>query len=316
MRCAHPLLPLGLGGAAAGAASRVRAEVRHRHHRDHGPDRDRRAGVLQSAASPAQRKIGSVGRASGCEARVVDASGATLPDGETGEIVLRGPQVMTGYYKDDEATARVLHAGRLAAHRRPRLPRRRRLLLRHRPHQGADHQGRREHRAARDRRGAARATRRCSMPPRSAYPTGTTARRSWPASCCAPGAPAREDELRDVLRRSELGRYKTPQRHPLRRPTCRAGPSGKVQRLKLLEVCCRADTGPLGGEHGPFPSAASANPLAQRRARARCSAAAIEARERSTGLARSGSCAASDRDGASGAAGGPGAARREPSTCA
>ncbi len=54
---------------------------------------------------PAQRKLGSVGKASGGEAKVIDEQGQTLPDGSTGEIAIRGPHVMTGYYKNEAATA-------------------------------------------------------------------------------------------------------------------------------------------------------------------------------------------------------------------
>ena len=51
-----------------------------------------------------RRKLGAVGRPSGCEALVVDANLQPAPDGTTGEIVIRGPNVMRGYYKNDEAT--------------------------------------------------------------------------------------------------------------------------------------------------------------------------------------------------------------------
>ncbi len=53
---------------------------------------------------PAKRKVGSVGKPSGCEARIVDENGRPVPDGTPGEIAIRGPQVTPGYYKNETAT--------------------------------------------------------------------------------------------------------------------------------------------------------------------------------------------------------------------
>ncbi len=44
------------------------------------------------------------------DAAIVDSDGRSLPPGEVGEIVLRGPQVMKGYWSRPEDTAQVLHA--------------------------------------------------------------------------------------------------------------------------------------------------------------------------------------------------------------
>lgn len=59
------------------------------------------------------RKPGSIGiPISNTEAKIVDLiSGADLPPGEIGELVVRGPQVMQGYWQNSEATAEVLRDG-------------------------------------------------------------------------------------------------------------------------------------------------------------------------------------------------------------
>jgi len=66
------------------------------------------------------QKPGSIGTViPGVKAKVVDEEGRDLPVGQEGELVIRGDNVMKGYYKDEEATRRVirngwLHTGDLA----------------------------------------------------------------------------------------------------------------------------------------------------------------------------------------------------------
>jgi acyl-CoA synthetase (AMP-forming)/AMP-acid ligase II len=69
------------------------------------------APAFSNPYEPEKRKVGSVGRPSGCEARIVDERGTELPDGTAGEIVIRGAQVTTGYYKNPEATAGAFFPG-------------------------------------------------------------------------------------------------------------------------------------------------------------------------------------------------------------
>ena len=94
---------------------------------------------------------GSVGRAQPTMSiRVVDDSGADVPAGVRGEILMSGPTLMAGYWRNRKSDGRD-PGRRVALLGRHRLSGRRRLPLPHRPQEGPDHQGRREHLAARDR---------------------------------------------------------------------------------------------------------------------------------------------------------------------
>ncbi len=63
---------------------------------------------------PVRRRPGAVGQPLAPDVhrlRIVDEEGRDVPRGQVGEIVLRSPAVMAGYYKDPEATARALREG-------------------------------------------------------------------------------------------------------------------------------------------------------------------------------------------------------------
>jgi len=58
------------------------------------------------------RKMASVGRPFvNVETRLVDNEDREVPVGQVGEVLARGPNIMVGYYKDPEATARTLKGG-------------------------------------------------------------------------------------------------------------------------------------------------------------------------------------------------------------
>jgi len=58
------------------------------------------------------QKPGSIGiPLPGVAAKIVDGEGRELPRETVGELILRGENIMKGYYKDDEATAQVIRDG-------------------------------------------------------------------------------------------------------------------------------------------------------------------------------------------------------------
>jgi oxalate---CoA ligase len=67
----------------------------------------------QMASNPltGPRKPGTVGPSGGPEIRVVDDTGTTVPRGQTGEIVIKGPNVMTAYENNPKANAEAFYDG-------------------------------------------------------------------------------------------------------------------------------------------------------------------------------------------------------------
>jgi acyl-CoA synthetase (AMP-forming)/AMP-acid ligase II len=182
---------------------------------------------------PAARKLGSVGRASGCMAGVVDDRLAAVPTGVTGEIVIRGPNVMLGYYKNEEATRASftpdgwLRTGDLG-HRDEDgfffvTGRIKELIIK-----GGENIAPREideallaHPAVLDAAAVG-------------IPDPHYGQEIMACVVLREGAICTEDELRAFCIEG-LGRYKTPKRLRFVAELPR-GPSGKVQRLKLLEL--------------------------------------------------------------------------------
>jgi long-chain acyl-CoA synthetase len=71
-----------------------------------------RAHLAEAAHPRHAERIASVGVAhSLVEVRVAGADGASLPIGETGEVLVRGDTVMAGYWRNPQASARTLRDG-------------------------------------------------------------------------------------------------------------------------------------------------------------------------------------------------------------
>jgi len=189
--------------------------------------------AFTNGLSPAARKIGTPGRPLGMEARVVRSDGTPAADEETGEIQLRGPNVMTGYYKAPELTARAIDAdgwlatGDLGFRDADGFyfitGRLKELIIK-----GGENIAPREVDEALLRHPAVL---ECAA---VGVPDADYGQEILACVVLKPGMHCAEDELRAHCLR-ELGRYKSPRylRFVTELPK---GPSGKVQRLRLLEA--------------------------------------------------------------------------------
>ncbi|MCY4317130.1 MAG: AMP-binding protein [Roseovarius sp.] len=69
------------------------------------------AQILSNPLPPGRRKMGSPGRAFGCEVEIQDDDGGRVLRDREGEIAVRGPNVMLEYLKDPGATVKAFRNG-------------------------------------------------------------------------------------------------------------------------------------------------------------------------------------------------------------
>jgi acyl-CoA synthetase (AMP-forming)/AMP-acid ligase II len=189
--------------------------------------------VFANPQDPARRKYGSPGVPCGVKAKVVDAHGRELSAGKVGEILLRGPNVMQGYYKAPELTAQAiarggwLRSGDLGYCDADGFyfitGRLKELIIK-----GGENIAPREidevllqHPAVLEAAAVG-------------VPDADYGQEIFACVVLKPGRQCSEAELREFCR-NELGEYKMPKRIRLVDELPK-GPSGKVQRLKLVSV--------------------------------------------------------------------------------
>ncbi|RZF26509.1 long-chain fatty acid--CoA ligase [Paraburkholderia sp. UYCP14C] len=190
------------------------------------------APVFSNPYEESRRRIGSIGLPSGGEARVIDRDGRECGPNECGEIVLRGDQVMRGYYKRREDTAKAftadgwLRTGDLGYRDDEGYfyinGRSKELIIK-----GGENIAPREIDEALLRHPGVLDAAAVGVPD-PAYGQEIVA---FVVPREAQGAPDPADLREHCLR--ELGRYKTPREFRFVSELPR-GPSGKVQRLKLV----------------------------------------------------------------------------------
>jgi long-chain acyl-CoA synthetase len=199
------------------------------------------APAFSNPFEPAARRVGSIGLPSGCDARIIAPDGHVCAPNECGELVLRGEQVMSGYYKRLEETRTAftedgwLRTGDLGYQDADGYfyinGRAKELIIK-----GGENISPREIDEALLKHPAVLDAAAVGVPD-PAYGQEIVAFVVPRVSADVVDA-ADAAELVDELRRHcliELGRYKTPKEFRFVTELPR-GPSGKVQRLKLLQT--------------------------------------------------------------------------------
>ena len=191
------------------------------------------APVFSNPMDPSKRKYGSPGKAVGNLAKIIDAEGNEVPRGMPGEIMIKGDNVMKGYYKAPDITAKTLepdgwlHTGDLGyidedgfAFVTGRL---KELIIK-----GGENIAPREidevlykHPAVLDAAAVG-------------IPDDNYGQEIMACVALKPGFTTTEEELRSHCL-EHLGKFKTPKRIKFLDELPK-GPSGKIQRLKLPEM--------------------------------------------------------------------------------
>ena len=189
--------------------------------------------AFTNGLTPADRRLGSPGRPLAMEARIVRSGGGLADTGETGEIQLRGDNVMSGYFKAPDLTSRTidqdgwLATGDLGYRDADGFyfvtGRLKELIIK-----GGENIAPREVDEALLRHPAVL---ECAA---VGVPDDEYGQEILACVVLKPGVHCGEEDLRAHCLR-ELGRYKSPRYLRFVRELPK-GPSGKVQRLRLLEA--------------------------------------------------------------------------------
>jgi long-chain acyl-CoA synthetase len=165
------------------------------------------------------RKLGSVGQAiPGVEIAILDDADQAAPSGEVGEVCVRGPNVMQGYYRLADETAAALRHGWL--HTGDMGDSTATTISHHRAQEGPDHPGRVQRVSPRGRGGFTRT-------PRSPGRRGRNAR-------CADGGRGAG------VRRAQA------RRHPTRRASGLCQSAGQVQTPRRIRFLDSLPKSPIG----------------------------------------------------------------------